>query len=294
MTVPDEEIACAKVNLYLHVTGRRPDGYHLLDSLAVFPLACDRLTVQPAEGLELALEGSFADLLQPSAAGGDNLVLRAAHALLLAAGRALPGARLTLHKHLPVAAGIGGGSADAAAALRLLRRFWALTVITDERLHAIATGLGADVPVCLAQRTARMQGVGEALSPGPGMPAAGMMLVNPREAVSTPAVFRARSPGFRSAAGLPSQWADAADLADGLRPLSNDLEEAARTLCPVIDDVLLALQALPGCLLARMSGSGATCFALFADPAAARDAETAARFPAHWWRWSGGLYQPGT
>ncbi|WP_428376617.1 4-(cytidine 5'-diphospho)-2-C-methyl-D-erythritol kinase [Lichenicoccus sp.] len=287
-----EEIACAKVNLYLHVTGRRPDGYHLLDSLAVFPLACDRLTVQAADTLELALEGPFAEVLQPSATGDDNLVLRAARALALAAGREMPGARLILHKHLPVASGIGGGSADAAAALRLLRRFWALHDISDQCLHTIATGLGADVPVCLAQRTARMQGAGEQLAPGPVLPAVGMMLVNCGEAVSTPAVFRARSPGLRPPAALPLEWPDAATLADGLRELSNDLEGAARTLCPAIDAVLQALQALPGCLLARMSGSGATCFALFADPAAARCAEVAARLPQRWWRWSGGLHQP--
>ncbi len=287
-----EEIACAKVNLYLHVTGRRPDSYHLLDSLAVFPLAFDRLTVQAATSIDLSLEGPFAETLQPSAEDGDNLVLRAARAL--AAGRAVPGAHLTLHKHLPVASGIGGGSADAAAALRLLRRFWAMDDITGRDLHEIAAALGADVPVCLAQATARMQGVGEQLSTGPTLPAVGMMLVNCREAVSTPAVFRARAPGFRPAAALPPAWPDAAAMADGLRPLSNDLEDAARALCPAIDDVLQALRALPGCLIARMSGSGATCFALFADPAAARDAEAVARFPEYWWRWSGGLHQPTT
>ena len=287
-----EETACAKVNLYLHVTGRRPDGYHLLDSLAVFPQASDRLTVQAADAIGLSLEGPFAEVLQPAPGDADNLVLRAAQALVRAAGRALPGARLTLHKHLPVASGIGGGSADAAAALRLLRHFWALHDVTDRDLHAIAASLGADVPVCVAQATSRMQGVGEQLAPGPMLPAVGMMLVNCREAVSTPAVFRARSPGFRPAAALPLRWPDATAMADGLRPLSNDLEDAARSLCPAIGDVLQALRELPGCLLARMSGSGATCFALFADPAAAGLAEAAACLPAHWWRWSGGLHQP--
>ncbi len=285
-----EEIACAKVNLYLHVTGRRADGYHLLDSLAVFPRAFDRLTVAPADAIGLSLDGPFAAQLQ-AGPGADNLVLRAARALAAAAGQSLPGAHLVLHKHLPVASGIGGGSADAAATLRLLRRFWGLHEVADGQLHAIATGLGADVPVCLARHPARMQGVGEVLTPGPAMPEVGMMLVNCGEAVSTPAVFRARAPGFSQAAELPPSWPSAAALAEGLRGLTNDLETPARALCPAIDEVLQRLAALPGALLARMSGSGATCFALFESPDAAVRAEARADFPARWWRWSGGLFQ---
>ena len=195
------EPAPAKVNLYLHVTGRRADGYHLLDSLAVFGPAADLLAAAPAAALTLALEGPFAAGL---AAEPDNLVLRAARALAAEAG--LPGgAALRLAKHLPVASGIGGGSADAAAALRLLDRLWGLG-LPEARLAAIAARLGADVPVCLASRPRRMQGVGEVLRPAPALPDCGLLLVNPGVALATPAVFRARPrrlhPGRRAARGL--------------------------------------------------------------------------------------------
>lgn len=278
-----EEAAPAKVNLFLHVTGRRADGYHLLDSLAVFGPAADRLTAAPAEGLSLALEGPFGAALQ---AEPDNLVLRAARALATAAGVA-PRAALTLRKHLPVASGIGGGSADAAAALRLLNRMWAAG-LDDAALRALAARLGADVPVCVASTPARMQGVGELVSPGPRLPPCGLLLVNPGVPLATPAVFRARAPGFSAEARLPASWSDAAAMAADLARLTNDLEAPARVLCPEVGEVLAALAALPDALLARMSGSGATCFALFATPAEARAAE--GRLPAQWWRSGGGLY----
>src|SRR3954468_6142657 len=184
------ECASAKINLHLHVVGRRPDGYHLLDSLVVFAGAADALTVEPSDGLSLAVAGPFAAGLYGEA---DNLVLRAARALAAHAGVPATG-RLVLEKNLPVASGIGGGSADAAAALRLLARFWGVDV-GQEALAAIAALLGADVPVCLAGRAAVMSGIGEIRAPAPPMPAAGMVLVNPGVAVSTPAVFRAREAG---------------------------------------------------------------------------------------------------
>ncbi|MBB3899304.1 4-(cytidine 5'-diphospho)-2-C-methyl-D-erythritol kinase [Roseococcus suduntuyensis] len=278
-----EEAAPAKVNLFLHVTGRRADGYHLLDSLAVFGPAADLLTATPAEGLSLALEGPFGAALQ---AEPDNLVLRAARALAAAAGVA-PRAALTLRKHLPVASGIGGGSADAAAALRLLNRMWGAG-LDDAALRALAAPLGADVPVCVASSPARMQGVGELVSPGPRLPPCGLLLVNPGVPLATPAVFRARAPGFSAEARLPAAWPDAAAMAADLAHLTNDLEAPARALCPEVGEVLAALTALPGALLARMSGSGATCFALFATPAEAHAAE--GLLPAQWWRSGGGLY----
>lgn len=267
------EFAPAKVNLYLRVTGRRDDGYHLLDSLAVFAGVGDRVVAAPSPLLTLALTGAEAGAL---AAEADNLVLRAARAL--APGR---GAAITLDKALPVASGIGGGSADAAAALRALARLWG--VAAD--LPALAATLGADVPVCVESRPARMQGIGEVLSPAPALPPFGLLLANPRAPVATPAVFRARAPGFADPAPQPARLADAAALAAWLRPLGNDLEAAAVGLCPPIASVLAAIAATPGCLLARMSGSGATCFGLYATPAAA---EAAARgLPAAWWRWGG-------
>jgi 4-diphosphocytidyl-2-C-methyl-D-erythritol kinase len=294
-----QENAHAKVNLFLHVTGRRNDGYHLLDSLAVFPDIADRLSVRPGPQLRLSLSGPFASGLDASglqAEGGDNLVLRAARALaaehVARGGDNSSGAHLTLEKHLPVASGIGGGSSDAAATLRLLRRFWSLE-INDERLRGLAAGLGADVPVCLSQHPARMGGVGEILREAPSLPDLGMVLINCGEAVATAAVFRARESGFSPEAELPRGWSDTASLASSLALLSNDLEAAACHLCPTITAVLAALRALPGCLFARMSGSGATCFGLFDAPHAATvaAAEAAARghLPAHWWVWTGGL-----
>ena len=282
-----QEPAPAKVNLYLHVTGRRADGYHLLDSLVVFGPAMDIVAAEPAAALSLAVEGPFGAGL---AAEADNLVLRAARALADDAGIAT-GAALRLVKRLPVASGIGGGSADAAAALRLLDRLWGLG-LPAARLAAIGARLGADIPVCLAARPLRMQGVGELLLPAPALPECGLLLVNPGVALATPAVFRARPPGFTAAASLPAGWADAVAMAGDLAALHNDLEAPAIGLCPPVAAVLAALRALPGCLLARMSGSGATCFGLFADSAGA--AAAAAGLPGAWWRSAGGLFQGGS
>lgn len=276
------EAAPAKVNLYLHVTGRRAaDGYHLLDSLAVFGPAGDLVEAAPAHGLSLVVEGPEAGALAGEA---DNLVLRAARALAEAAGIAAPGAALRLAKHLPVASGIGGGSSDAAAALRALDRLWG-TGLAPARLAALAGALGADVPVCVtAPAPARMGGIGEVISAAPRLPRFALLLANPRLALPTPAVFRARAAsgaGFTPPAALPGAWPDAAAMARDLAALRNDLEAPAIGLCPPVAEVLAALRAQPGCLLARMSGSGATCFAIFATGDAA--ARAAAALPAAWW-----------
>lgn len=271
-------LARAKVNLYLHVTGRRADGYHLLDSLAVFPAVGDVLHAEPADRLSLGITGPFGSDLQ---ADEDNLVLRAAR--MLAAHAGVPAhAKLMLDKRLPVASGIGGGSADAAAALRLLAILWNIAPATP----TLALGLGADVPVCLASTPARMGGVGETLSNAPALPTFGMLLANPRLPVSTPAVFRTRIPGFTPPAILPAAWPDGAAMAATLARLTNDLQAPAIMLCPPIADVLAALHALPDCLLARMSGSGATCFALFATPEHATTAANHLHHP-NWWTWAG-------
>ena len=270
--------APAKVNLYLHVTGKLADGYHLLDSLAVFPEAGDVVGVAEADTLSLEISGPFGTVLR---AEEDNLLLRAAR--LLAPGR---GAALTLEKNLPVASGIGGGSADAAAALRVLSALWGVTA----DLPALALQLGADVPVCLASRASRMQGIGERLAPAPALPEFGMVLVNPGVAVPTPAVFKARRGGFSPPPALPEAWADVDAMVADLAACTNDLQDAAIGIAPVIGEVLSVLAALPGAKLARMSGSGATCFAIFETPAAA--AAAAAQMPESWWAWGGGLYQP--
>ena len=284
--MPLEQAAPAKVNLYLHVTGRRADGYHLLDSLAVFGPAMDLVSAEPAEGLTLALTGRFGAALR---AEPDNLVLRAARALADAAGMA-PRAALTLHKRLPVASGIGGGSADAAATLRVLNLLWGCG-LDAAALAAIGAPLGADIPVCVASRPARMQGIGEVLLPAPRLPECGLLLVNPGVALSTPTVFRARGGGFSSVARLPEAWADAAAMAADLSGLGNDLEAPASLLCPAVAEVLRTLRALPGCLLARMSGSGASCFGIFADATASQTAS--ALLPSEWWNAAGGLYGAG-
>lgn len=274
--------APAKINLHLHVVGRRADGYHLLDSLVVFAGIGDRLTVSPADRLTLSISGPFAAGLEAEA---DNLVLRAARTLADQAKIKATGA-LTLEKNLPVASGIGGGSADAAAALRLLCRFWGLDPSLPDQL---AGALGADVPVCVAGVPALMSGIGEILAPAPPLPDVGIVLVNPGVAVATPAVFRARSAAFSDPARFPAGgWTDADALATTLHTTRNDLEPPARQLAPAIDDVLDTLATIPGCLLARMSGSGATCFGLFPHPEAARAAAGSINRDG-WWVWGGAL-----
>jgi 4-diphosphocytidyl-2-C-methyl-D-erythritol kinase len=271
--------APAKVNLFLHVTGKRSDGYHLLDSLAVFPKIGDWVTAEAGAELSLAISGPFGGALQ---ADSENLILRAARAL-----GGDQGAMLGLEKHLPIASGIGGGSADAAAALLALRNLCGIAT----PLHDIALALGADVPVCLASRPARMSGIGDILQPAPKLPAFGMVLVNPGIAVPTPAVFRARTGAFSPTATLPEAWDSTAAMAADLAALTNDLETPAITIAPIIADVLAAIAALPGCLLARMSGSGATCFGIFATPDQAATQAASLTNPG-WWRWGGGLYEP--
>jgi 4-diphosphocytidyl-2-C-methyl-D-erythritol kinase len=272
------EAAHAKVNLFLHVLDRRPDGYHTLDSLVVFAAPADTLRAEPDETMSLAVDGPFAGAL----AGADNLVLRAARALAAATG-STRGARLTLTKALPVASGIGGGSADAAAALRALDRLWGLG-LGAHRLAALGAGLGADVPVCVHGQPARMGGIGERIAAAPRLPRFGLLLANPGVALATATVFAARRGGFDAPAVLPGSWPDAATMARDLARSRNALEPAAIALCPPIATVLDALSALPGARLARMSGSGATCFALFDDDAAASDAARVLRAAQPgWW-----------
>lgn len=265
-----EGFAPAKINLTLHVTGQRADGYHLLDSLVVFAGVGDGLTAHPAASLSLKVTG-------PRATGvptdDRNLVLRAARAM--GAGDVA----ITLDKHLPAAAGIGGGSSDAAAAMRLLSGMTGRPLPADRGLS-----LGADVPVCLSARPARMSGIGEIVEPVDTLPPFALVLVNPGVAVPTGEVFRRLS--SRSNAPMPDlpECSNAATLAEWLATQRNDLESPARALVPAIGEALAGLQASQGCLLARMSGSGATCFGLYATLPQAETAADAihARHP-HWW-----------
>lgn len=262
--------ALAKLNLYLHVMGRRSDGYHLLDSLVAFADVGDEIIAEAAPSLSLKIAGPYAAALSESPRA--NLVWRAAEALAAQAKRE-PAAALTLVKNLPVASGIGGGSSDAAAALRALASLWEITVAEGE-LAALGARLGADVPVCLLGRTAWLGGVGEHVGPAPALPQCAVLLANPGAALATAEVFAARRGAFSVPARFDAMPGNASGLAALLAERRNDLSDAAVALCPVIAEVLARLALLRGALLARMSGSGATCFALFAT---LEEAEAAAR-----------------
>ena len=272
-------LARAKINLYLHVLGRRADGYHLLDSLIVFAETGDVLEGTAASAISLKIEGPFAEKL---AGEGDNLVLRAAQGLRELA-HIDTGAAITLTKNLPVASGIGGGSADAAAALRLLSALWKVTPGRQE-MERLALTLGADVPVCLDSRPSFVGGVGEEITTAGAMPSVHLLLVNPGLATPTPAVFKARKPEFSAVARWRQAPKDARGLADALRARRNDLTEAAMAVTPAIRDVLQAIEATRDCLLSRLSGSGATCFGLYETKASAEAACAAVRRARpDWW-----------
>lgn len=273
--------APAKINLYLHVTGRREDGYHYLDSLVAFASTGDALRLEAADRFSFVLEGPMASSL-----GGEdqerNLVVRAARALGEALGKPL-NFRLVLTKTLPVASGIGGGSTDGAAVLRLLALHWGLPA-NDPLLYTIAAKLGQDVPCCIAAETCYFRGIGDIVDPGPILPHVDIVLVNPNIALPTPGVFKARVGAYTPAAAPIEALPDARSLAQALSERSNSLTEAACTLCPEIAKILASLSEQPDCLLSRMSGSGATCFGLFPDRASAQRAASLV-FEAHpeWW-----------
>jgi 4-diphosphocytidyl-2-C-methyl-D-erythritol kinase len=277
------EHAPAKINLTLAILGRRADGYHLLDSLVVFAREGDRLSLTPGGPLSLVVRGVTAQEAGPP---DDNLVIKAARGL----AAEVPGLRLgrfALDKRLPVAAGIGGGSSDAGAALRLLARVNGLG-LDDPRLRRVARRIGADVPVCVDPRPRRMRGVGELLSGPVEMPKLAAVLVNPGVAVPTKDVFAilGRKPGEKPerAVRAPALPRDRDGFVAYLVGQRNDLEPAAIKLAPVIARVLAALRKQPGNDLARMSGSGATCFGLFASSrAAAAAARSISAAHPRWW-----------
>jgi 4-diphosphocytidyl-2-C-methyl-D-erythritol kinase len=277
MLATDFATASAKINLYLHVVGKRADGYHLLESLIVFARYGDVITVAPSAKFSLEIEGPFAGKL---AADEDNLVLRAARGLatLLSVKK---GAAITLTKNLPVASGIGGGSADAAATMKALQWLWNRREFDWDALAGFALSLGADVPVCYFNRTSYVSGIGENVRGGGELPAADLLLVNPGVATPTPAVFKARSGDFSKSDPweVPLEMAfgemTAAQLVELLQSRRNDLTVPAIKVAPVIADVLEAIEETRGCLLSRLSGSGATCFGIYADAQTAEAAKVA-------------------
>ena len=271
--------APAKLNLYLHVTGRRADGYHELDSLITFAGLADILEIAPARRFSLTVTGPFA----PALGGGGNLAARAASALAETLGRPAD-LSITLDKRIPVAAGLGGGSADAAAVLRGLAVLWGLGGDRTGALRRIALRLGADVPVCLDSRAAYVAGIGDEPGAPPRLPECAVLLVNPGVTVPTGPVFAARRGAFSTADRFHENPPSAAGLAALLRRRRNDLERPACGQVPEIARVLARLRAERACLLARMSGSGGTCFGLFDDEAAAAAAARAiaGEHPA-WW-----------
>lgn len=280
--LPMRERAPAKINLSLLVRGRRGDGFHDLQSLVVFADCGDVLRGELAPALALDVTGPFAGALGDKS---NNLVLRAATALGDCLGRKR-GARLTLEKNLPVASGIGGGSADAAAALRLLAKLWEASV-EPEVLASLALRLGADVPVCLDSRPALMWGIGDLVVRTDALPPFWLVLANPGIAVSTAQVFKVLNASPLDELGigpkLPAMTGLDA-LISWLTAHGNDLEAPAQKLAPVIADVIAAIGETKGCRLARMSGSGATCFGIYAGEAEARaaEAELKAKQP-RWW-----------
>ncbi|NQV55914.1 MAG: 4-(cytidine 5'-diphospho)-2-C-methyl-D-erythritol kinase [Rhodospirillales bacterium] len=283
MTNLVSRFAPAKLNLYLHVTGKRSDGYHELDSLIAFADVGDTISITPSDALQLDVDGPFAQTLE-SALGdkGENIVLKAARGLADLAGRPA-NALIRLTKRIPVAAGLGGGSADAAAAISALIEYWEIKPDGAD-LMALAIGLGADVPVCLAAHAAFVGGFGEVIEPSPRLPKAGLVLANPGINLPTPQVFANRSGAFGKAARFTQQVGGADELAHILSSRENELTAAAISVAPEIGDVLKSLAEIPGAYLARMSGSGATCFALFDDADEAEEAaEKFQKAHRNWW-----------
>ena len=280
--------APAKINLSLHVCGKRADGYHLLDSLVVFAAVGDSVVADSAADISLTITGPFAEGLS---AGEDNLVVRAARLLGDEAGH---GAHLKLDKHLPVASGIGGGSSDAAATLMACATLWGrdVALMPDAK---IAGALGADVPVCLARAPRRMRGIGDQLVAVPPLPPAWLVLVNPNRPLATKSVFHALA--GRHSGPLrdgPPRTESLKVLVEYLRACGNDLDVPAIELMPEIAETIAAVGRQAGCLLSRMSGSGPTCFGLFGDTASAAAAAAAVQAARPgWWVRAGAILAAG-
>jgi len=279
-------LAPAKVNLYLHLTGKRTDGYHFLDSLTAFASIGDAIRIEEAERFSFDVDGPFAPSLseneRENSADSSNIAVRAAIRLAEAARRE---PRLSLHltKNLPPAAGIGGGSADAAAVVRGLISLWGLPSDAPYLVDLLRM-LGADVPVCFHGRPARLRGIGEILDPVPALPVTPLVLINPRKACPTPEIFRQTRAAFKAPLIFPEKFETVVSLAAFLNSTENALTDAALKIVPEIADCLSVLSDAEGCLLARMSGSGATCFGLFtSEPDALRCVQAIRADHPDWW-----------
>ncbi len=282
------EFAPAKLNLYLNITGRQPDGYHDLDSLVAFSSIGDEIALRKGDGFQFEITGPQAFALD-NEPKESNLAVKAAYALAEATGRSLD-LTMLLVKNLPIASGIGGGSADAAAALRALAKFWGLDP-ADPRIMQAASKLGQDVGVCVKTENCYMTATG--VEPAPKMPRADVVLVNPGKALPTPGVYKEFREGgykFSPFSRFEKTPADAAEMAEMLKLRGNDLGAPALKLMPEIEDVLHVLNASKHCLFARMSGSGATCFALYPDAVAAKSAAAQIRAQRiRWWVETGSI-----
>ncbi len=277
-------LAPAKINLYLHITGRRDDGYHLLDSLVVFADIGDEIEIEESDRLKLSVTGEFAAGL----ADDDNLVLKAAR-ILAEKAATQPDIHIKLKKNIPVGAGLGGGSADAAAVIKLLNNFWQLN-LSDAEMNSIGLELGADIPVCLYGRSAYMSGIGEIIEPAQITPLY-LVLVNPDIHISTKEIFEmgfdfTKSPNNFSSHSAVSKASEQnpEQFIENLSATRNDLTRNALKQAPQIGDILEELQGYEGCRLARMSGSGSTCFGLFTSRKSAES--TAYQLQTHhpdWW-----------
>lgn len=272
--------APAKINLFLHVTGKRPDGYHALESLIAFTDFADRLVFQPSAALSLKVTGPFASGVPTDSS---NLILRVAEKLNRHLG-IKKGVHIALEKKLPASAGLGGGSADAAATFSALNQLWDLR-LSLETMCNLALPLGADIPVCLIGKPAFIQGIGEKITPCAPFPLLHILLVSPRIPLATASVFAQNFSYFSTPrASLPFGFPDSKSLQSFLATTRNDLTVHAQQLVPEIDIVLTAIQECDGCLLSRMSGSGATCFGLFDNADTLKEAIYALR-ETHpgWW-----------
>jgi 4-diphosphocytidyl-2-C-methyl-D-erythritol kinase len=288
-------LAPAKINLFLHVTAKRDDGMHLLDSLVAFADIGDELKIEPAAAFSFKVKGPFASSFAAGEHSGDahseNIVVKAAHALACLTGRPLDVA-ITLHKNLPLASGIGGGSSDAAACIWGLMKLWSIPPQAPY-LNDLLLTLGADVPVCFLCQSARMRGIGEDIESLANFPEVPILLVNPAISCSTADIFNAFEYAPHGLPEMPENFDDIYGLCEFLQLADNHLYDAALQKLPVLSDVITALQKTPNALISRMSGSGATCFALYETAQAAQHAaeEISLAHP-EWWVKRGWLSRP--
>ena len=287
--------APAKINLYLHITGRLDNGYHTLDSLVVFADIGDRVEIEPATDFQFRVDGPYAGGFSPkeldSSPNSSNLIVQAVWSLARAAQK-VPNIRATLTKNLPLASGLGGGSSDAAAVIWGLLEWWGLSS-QAHYLPGLMARLGADVPVCLPCKPARVRGIGDILDPAPPMPEVAVVLVHPGKACPTSDVFSRFNGGLKEAQNMPQNLDSFENLVSFLKNQENDLYSAARTTVPEIDNAINALSSQKGCAIARLSGAGATCFGLFESEALAQNAANniAAENP-DWWVKTGWINRP--